>query len=174
MIRLLHERTADVAIGASTLRNQGAPGVVLAARLFLKELNLDSFRAKTEQQFRARLNTATKRLRDRLPRRARNWGAARKAINIFLRDALYNHYLRSRYRLDRIEGWLEVPLDRNVATGLYAETEGASLTRWKTIKVLTPKLSSQYQAVADKVACRKRTQRVHLDLYYFRRKQTDS
>lgn len=171
MIRLLHEHTAEVAIGASTLRNQGAPGVVLAARLFLKELNLDSFRTSTEQQFRARLNTATKRLRDRLPRKARNWGAARKAINIFLRDALYNHYLRSRYRLDHIEGWLEVPLDRNVAMGLCAEPEGDSLPRWKTIKELTSKPSRQYQAVADKVAQRKRTQRVHLDLYYWRRSQ---
>jgi hypothetical protein len=88
MIRLLHERTAEVAIGPSTLRNQGAPGVVLAARQFLKELNLDSFRTSTEQQFRARLNTATKRLKDRLPKKARNWGAARKAINIFLRCPL--------------------------------------------------------------------------------------
>jgi hypothetical protein len=147
---------------------------VLAARLFLKELNLDSFRTGNEQQFRSRLNTATKHLKDRLPRKARNWGAARKAINIFLRDALYNHYLRSRYRLDRLEGWLEVPLDRNVAMGLCAEPEGVKLPRWKSIKSLTEKreeISLQYQAVANKVARRKRTQRVHLDLYYFRRKQ---
>jgi len=168
MIRLLRERTAEVAISPSTLRNQGAPRVVLAARRFLKELNLDSFRASTEPKFRDRLNTATNRLKHLFPRKARNWGAARKAINIFLRDALYNHYLRSRYRLDRIEGWLEVPLDRNVAMGLCAEPEGVKLPRWKTIKELTSKPSRQYQAAADKVARRKRTQRVHLDLHYWR------
>ncbi len=166
----MHERTAELAIGTSTLRNQGAPGVVSAAREFLKELDLDLFRVRNRDSFHARLSAATRRLKGRLPKRARNWGAARKALNIFLRDALYNHYLRSRHGLERLEEWLEVPLDRDVATALRRETQGASLPRWKTIKRLTPKISRRYQAVAQVVARRKGTQRVHLDLYYWRRR----
>jgi hypothetical protein len=61
-----------------------------------------------------------------------------------------------------------VPLDKNVATRLGTEPEGASLPRWKTIKRLKEEISLEYQAVAGKVARRKRTQRVHLDLYYWR------
>ena len=94
-VRLLHERTAELAIGASTLRNQGARGVVANARDFLKELDVGSFRVKDPRLFRSRLNVATRRLRERLPRRARHWGSARKALNIFLRDVLYNHYWSS-------------------------------------------------------------------------------
>lgn len=172
--RLLHERTAELAIGASTLRNQGAKRVVSASREFLKELDLGSFRAKSQEGFRARLNASTKRLRNRLPKGAKNWGAARKALNIFLRDVLYNHYLRSRHRFDRLERWLEVPLDRDVATALCREPEGGGLPRWRTIKRLTPKLSCRYQTVALEVARRKGTERVHLDLYYWRRRQNAS
>ena len=76
--------------------------------------------ATRRQRFQSRLNVATRRLKDRLPKGARNWGAARKALNIFLRDVLYNHYLRSRHHLDRLEEWLEVPLDRDVAAALRA------------------------------------------------------
>ena len=85
-------------------------------------------------------------LKRRLPKGARSWGAARKALNIFLRDVLYNHYLRSHHGLDRLEDWLEVPLDRDVAVALRAESEGGELPRWKTIKRLTPDVSGRYQA----------------------------
>ena len=37
-------------------------------------------------------------------------GAARKAINLFLRDALYNRYLNRRFALSWIQAWIEVPL----------------------------------------------------------------
>src|SRR5438067_10654261 len=147
--RLMHERIAELVIGISTLRNQGAPGVVSAAREFLKQLDLAAFRGGSRERFEARLNVATRRLERRLPRGARNWGAARKALNIFLRDVLYNHYLRSRHALDRLEEWLEVPLDRDVAVALRGESEGAALPRWKTIKRLTPDVSRRYQSVAQ-------------------------
>ena len=168
--RLMQERIAELAIGISTLRNRGAPGVVSAAREFLKRLDLAAFRTGSRQRFQSRLNVATRRLKDRLPKGARNWGAARKALNIFLSDVLYNHYLRSRHHLDRLEEWLEVPLDRDVAAALRAESEGAAPPRWKTIKRLTPDVSRRYQAIAQVVARRRGIQRVHLDLHYWRRR----
>jgi|SRR5439155_11817528 len=131
-----------------------------------------AFRTKTRGQFEMRLNVATRSLKDHLPKGAQNWGTARKALNIFLRDALYNHYLRSHHYLHRIEEWLEIPLDRDVATALRAEPEGAALPRWDGVKIkrLTPRVSRQYQRVAQLVADRRRTQRVHLDLEYWRRR----
>src|SRR5438093_9975989 len=54
--RLMHERIAELAIGISTLRNQGAPGVVSAAREFLKQLDLAAFRGGSRERFEARLN----------------------------------------------------------------------------------------------------------------------
>ena len=168
--RLMQGRIAELAIGTSTLRNQGAPGVLSAARKFLKQLDLAAFRTRTPERFQARLNMTTRHLKGRLPRGARNWGAARKAVNIFLRDVLYNHYLRSRHALNRLEEWLEVPLDRDVAAALRGESEGAALPRWKTIKRLTPDVSRRYQSIAEVVARRKGTDRVHLDLHYWRRR----
>ena len=40
---ILRFRVAEIAVGASALRNQGAPGVVSAARTFLKSLDLAFF-----------------------------------------------------------------------------------------------------------------------------------
>jgi hypothetical protein len=160
---------AELAIGSSTLRNQGAKGVVRSAREFLKRINLETFRAESAGAFDARLDSATEELRRRLPEGARNWGAARKALNVFLRDVLYNSYLRSRYRFDQIETWLEAPLDRYVAHALLGEAEGGLLPPCPTIKRLTPRISAQYQAAARSVAKRMGTAPVHLDLYYWQR-----
>jgi hypothetical protein len=46
-----------------------------------------------------------------LPAGAKNWGAARKALNLVLRDILYNQYLQREYGFNRIGKWLELPLD---------------------------------------------------------------
>jgi hypothetical protein len=139
--------------------------------MLLKDLDLDSFRAKTEEGFHVRLDAETTRLVKRLPKGARNWGTARKALNIFLRDVLYNHYLRSRHRFDELERWLEVPLDRDVATSLRREREGVDLPRWGTIKGLTPEVNRRFQIVARYVAQRSGMERVHLDLRYWRRQE---
>ena len=55
--RLMQGRIAELAIGTSTHRNQGAPGVVSAARKFLKQLDLAAFRTRSPERFQARLNT---------------------------------------------------------------------------------------------------------------------
>jgi hypothetical protein len=49
-----------------------------------------------EIRFRRWLDRQTDNLLDVLPINGRPWGAARKAINLFLRDVLYNQYLSGR------------------------------------------------------------------------------
>lgn len=90
LIAKLQCRTAEFSIGASTLRNQGAKGVVARARALLKDLDLRLYSCKSRGAFRRQLDTDTEWIRRRLPSGARHWGTARKALNIFLRDARYS------------------------------------------------------------------------------------
>jgi hypothetical protein len=168
-IDMVRNRTAELAIGASTLRNQGGPHVVSAARSFLKQLDLQLFGADSPQAFRRVLDQQTARLKAALPPGAQNWGAARKALNIYLRDILYSHYLCGEYGFAGLEEWLELPLDSEAAKGLHSEPEGHALIRWTGVKRLDPKVSESYQDIARQVAARYRTARIHLDLIYWRR-----
>ena len=103
-----------------------------------------------------------------MPARSRSWGRARKALNIFLRNVLYNRYLSGAYSLSSIEQYLEVPLDSYVGIALAGVPEGSGLPKWSSVIGLTAEASEEYQTVARRVAKRKRTAPVHLDLYYFR------
>src|SRR5688500_13024764 len=111
----MQRKVAVSAIPASALRGQGAPGVVGAARDFLTEMSLSRFVVQTESGFVRRLDSATRALCGRLPRRGRAWGTGRKALNLFLRDAMYNVYLARQFGLSRMEPFLEIPLDSYVA-----------------------------------------------------------
>jgi len=165
--RTVQARTARAAIGASALRRQGARGAVAAARDFLASLDLHRFGVANPRVFRARLNGATSRLQRRMPRGARGWGTARKALNIFLRDALYCTYLRDRFRLDRAEALLELPLDSITARQLRRRAGGGRLPRWPGVIKLDRKTSRLYQRQATKTAAKMRIERVHLDAYWW-------
>jgi predicted DCC family thiol-disulfide oxidoreductase YuxK len=164
----LQKRIAVLAIGPSALRNQGAAGVLQKARAFLSDLDPGRFVVSEECQFKARLNAATRALQQTLPEGAQRWGAARKALNLFLRDVSYSFYLARAYRMARVRQWLEVPLDNSVAKGLKSNPLGASLPRWPGIKHLRPRQSARYQRVAALIADEKGVARVDLDLWYFR------
>jgi len=155
-------------IPANAIRNQGAPGVLRAVRAFLRRLSLARFRTRTRPEFEAHLDAVTERLRRRLPADAQHWGAARKALNLFLRDCAYDHHLRTHYGLATVEPWLEVPLDSYVAGALRAARRGRLLPQWPGLKGLTPEDSSRYQEAAQRLAERKGINRVHLDLYWWR------
>lgn len=116
-LRILHNRTAEAAVGPSALRNQGASGVIRVVREYFKRLDLRTFSVSDERDFMQRLDAASDALRERFPKGARNWGAARKALNLFLRDAFYGTFLSKHYHLEKIEPWLEIPLDQYVAAG---------------------------------------------------------
>ena len=167
-IEYLRRRTAELAIGNSTLRNQGARGVAKAARTFLANIDIKSFSVTSEQEFSATLDRATIALSQALPEGARNWGTARKALNIFLRDCLYNQFLCSHFAISHVHPWLEVPLDSHVAKGLRNTFEGNTLPKWTTITGLKHELSDRYQEVAGKVAKKLGCNRVDLDIYLWR------
>ncbi|MDI7266656.1 MAG: hypothetical protein QME96_01515 [Myxococcota bacterium] len=75
---------ARAAVGPSTVRNQGVPGVAVAARSFLVEVELDRFSTSDPTAFAAELESQTLELVAALPTKARSWGLARKCLNIFL------------------------------------------------------------------------------------------
>lgn len=171
MLRLLQERLGKSAIGASTARGMGPVGTIQAARSFLQTCDLRSIKANTPQAYRRRLDDLTEALIARLPVDAKHWGSARKFINIFLRNCAYNRFMCEAYCLDRVEAWMEVPLDSHVAVGLKHDALEANLAlalpRWKTVIGLTPELSDNWQSVAQAIAERGRIHRVHLDVRYW-------
>jgi hypothetical protein len=158
-------------MGSSSLRNQGAAGVLSAARDVAGKVNLRELSRATRKRFQKILDEITQKMLERFPTDAQSWGAARKGLNLFLRDATYNKDLCDFYGLDRLRRWLEVPLDKDVASALKTQPEGKPLPRWPGIKNLTPQVSRKFQAIAAKVAIRSRLARVDLDVYYWRPKQ---
>src|SRR6266487_3891036 len=87
LIDRVRYRVAQTAVGPSALRNQGGPNVVQRARRFLGRIDLNTFNVRAEARFRAQLDESTAELQSYLPQGARNWGTARKALSLFLRDA---------------------------------------------------------------------------------------
>ncbi len=110
-----------------------------------------------------------------MPRGARHWGVARKCLNLFFRDAIYNFYLRKEYKLAKFEKFLEIPLDSYVGHALHrqARDERRDVPPWRTVKGLTPEASAKFQAFASEIARRKRTKRLHLDVAYWGAENTN-
>lgn len=170
---LLQRRLGITAIGASTARGMGPKGTIEAVRLFLGKLDLRAFEAANSHvEFAKALNLATEALRLTMPFEARNWGSARKFMNIFLRDCCYNRHMCEFYRLAEVEQWLEVPLDSLVAQGLRNHDAQNDLPRWKTVIGLTSEQSECFQSFATRFAAEKHVYRVHLDLLFWRTKIT--
>lgn len=155
---------AVTTIGPSALRNQGSAGVIKAAQNYLAVIDLGAFRAKDEGTFLKVLDAATEKLKHTLPRGAQNWGAARKAWNLFLRDICYNRFLCQRYGLEETEEWMEIPLDGLVATALKRKGQRGGLPRWPGLNGLTPEVSAEFQAYARQVAAEQGISRVHVDM----------
>jgi len=113
---MFQRRVAEIAIDPAALRNQGAPGVAKTAREFLATLDFLRFaRCGNQSVFAEELDRQTDLLKNRFPEGAQHWGTARKALNLFLEEAYYHRFLCEAYGLERIEEFLEVPLDSQVA-----------------------------------------------------------
>ena len=169
-LRKIRERLAG-AIGPSTLRNQGAPGVAKVAREFLTDLQLWRLKRMHLDRYTETLDRWTKRLRRKLPPRARNWGTARKALNIFLVEVFFNRFLAREYRMQRLKDVLETPLDSkaNKRIRRFANEKGLPLPKWRGVKGLTDEVSRDYQEVASQMAAENRIPRACLDLIVWRR-----
>ena len=177
IFKMLQRNIAERAIGASTLRNQGASGVIQAARDYCAtKIKFAELSRYNKDRFDRFLEKHTKKLIVSLPEGAQHWGTARKALNIFLRDALYNKYFSRQYNLSRCGAYFELPLDEDVANGLREELSATmKLPKWKNIKGLSCDVSAAYQEAALLVAKKNGIDRVHLDLIYWRnRNKTNS
>src|SRR5689334_14518955 len=93
---LVRRRVANVAIGASTARNMGSKGTIRRVRSFLAAGVLQDLDATSVETFPCYLDEVTNKL---MAEAGVEWGPARKFLNIFLRDALYNYYIRAEYKL---------------------------------------------------------------------------
>ena len=163
-IPTVQRKVAVTAVGPSTLRGQGR-GVLAASQEFLATVSLARVPQSSESRFMGWLDRQTEALLDALPIDGRPWGTARKGINLFLRDVLYNKYLSRRYAFGKIERWLEIPLDSAVARGLKAEAGQGVLPRWPGLKHLDENLSAEFQNFASFHARTLGIERVHLDMY---------
>lgn len=156
------------AFTGTAIRNMGPRGTLERVREYLKAIDLGAIGGATASSYPGLLDDHTEKLRRSLPKGGQHWGLARKSVNLFLRDALYNFYLRTHYGLEKVEPWLEIPVDSYVARRLAKKPEGADLPKWRSVKGLKQEENAQFQTVAAEVAERKHTARVHLDLLFWR------
>lgn len=163
-LKVMQRHTATTCIAPSSLRNQG-PGVLVAARTRLSKISLARIPHSSAVRFGAWLDRETEKILDQLPIRERPWGVARKALNLFLRDALCNQYLARTYGLNEVQQWLEIPLDSIVARTIRSKSLPGTLPAWPGLKHLQREVSDDYQAVAQDMAAERRMARVHLDMY---------
>jgi hypothetical protein len=167
-IHFMQNRIAELAVSPSAVRNQGSPGIAKAARDALKDFDPREFRTRTKKEFNEKLRKATYTLKNKLPADARHWGTARKLLNLFLRDILYNRYLCEHFKFKRIEKWLELPLDSETAQGIKSAIPPHCLPRWPGIKYLKTHESKCFQKAAFWIARQQGKARIHLDLLYWR------
>jgi hypothetical protein len=160
----LQRMVAFTAVGPSAVRGQGK-GVLRASQDFCSHIALGRVSKSSAKAYQLWLDRQTELLLNILPIKNRPWGAARKAINLFLRDALYNKYLSKRFNLQSIEAWFEIPLDSAVAKGLKLRSNRGELPGWPGLKNLRPNISESFQIFASKQALSKGIARVHLDMY---------
>jgi hypothetical protein len=73
------------------IRRMAPPGTLSRVITFLE--NLDLTDTAKQSDYPAYLNDQTTRFMKALLATARHWGMARKCLNLFFRDALYNFYL---------------------------------------------------------------------------------
>lgn len=142
--------------------------MVAHARKFLGGIDLSKFSALSIKEFAQQLDKETNFLANSFPSEGEgNWGAARKSINIFLRDVLYSRHLCEHFNLAHIEPWLEIPLDSDVYKGLSLDSK-ETLPKWPRIKKLDSEVSGKLQNVAKKIAKSLGVSRIHLDVRYWR------
>jgi hypothetical protein len=152
LVHMIQHYVAIDAVGTSAMRSQGR-GVLHVMQEHLVPLSLRGI-PKTRRGFGRWLDSQTEAALVALEGLApeRPWGTARKALNLFLRGCLYNHYLRKNYGLARTEPWLEIPLDGVVARALKKLAGRGKLPVWHGLKRLRPEQSARFQEFAAKHA----------------------
>src|SRR5687767_2834030 len=117
----LVQRFIANSFGIGVIRGMAPPGTLECIWKFLgKTLDLTQVSSVSPCDFQHELDEQTRQFIDAMPDGGKQWGMARKCLNLFLRDALYNFYLRDAYGLGKLEGVLEIPLDSHVGKALRA------------------------------------------------------
>lgn len=174
-IKNMQRRIAQISVGASALRNQGAKGIIdICREYFENSIDLKVFVSSLKSgNHKSYLDKHTSQLLDKFPENGKSWGAARKGLNLFFRDVVYNLYLANHLGIplnkkanDAILKDLEVPLDKDVAMGITSKC--SNLPKWKSIKNLTAKESEKYQSKASEYAKTLDIPKVHIDLEFWR------
>lgn len=176
----IHKRIATTCVTASALRNQGAAGIIEIARdYFSQSISLfELFQGLPDKnKFTDFLNYHTRELLFKFPIGGKSWGAARKGLNLFFRDLVYNKFVAEYFKLPQefieynkaIQN-LEVPLDSYVASGIIVDS-GKPTLKWKSIVNLDQETNDLFQSEALIIAQKRGVARVHLDLYYWRRRE---
>lgn len=144
--------------------------MVSAARVHLFNLDLCDFSVGSEAEFQSVLNRETVKLAKAFPVGGRgNWGAARKSLNIFLRDVVYNRMLSEHFALVRIHSWLELPMDSHCYNGLVLDTPQKKLGKWPGVKHLNVDENAAFQVIARDIATNLGVARCDLDALYWRK-----
>lgn len=167
----MQDYVAELCITPASLRNQGAEGVVQVGRDYMKRLPLRTLAGAPPAKFEKLLNSHTEALRKEFPAKAQAWGAARKALNVFLRSAVFNRHLSEIYSLPALEPLLEIPLDQQTFDFLKLHDGGKVLPSWKGIKGLGSDESRMYQEFAGRLAAELGISRIHLELLCWRKGQ---
>lgn len=164
ILSILQKFVAVESIGVSAMRGQG-PGVLKASQEYVGRIELNKLQIITsEADYIIWLNQHTEALLDILPIRNRPWGAARKALNLFMRACLYNKYISRKFRLEKVEKWMEIPLDSLIAKGLRESKPEVNLPVWQGLKHLRLDQNRIYQNAAMSLAEDIKINRVHLDV----------
>lgn len=158
----MQERMAFTAFGVSAMRKQLKPGVLKKLQKYCSKINLMDYGDKNYRKFDKMLTRDTNALK----RKKAEWGSARKAINLFLRDCAYNKYLSKKYKLNKVEKKLELPLDKKVKDGLRLDV-CKKIAEWVTIKGLEHDQNTKFQKEAQEIAKIAGISRIHLDLKYW-------
>lgn len=167
----LQKRISFLAIGRSAMRNQGPKYMVRQARLFTSAINLTEMaNFWNQKRYVSYLDDQTIKLMAFFPKGARrNFGAARKALNLFFRDILYNSRLVQHYELNTSIHYLsqlEIPLDNQTAKKII-EAVPTTRKNWKGIKYLLPGDNTMLQDTATGIAIENQIARVDLDVYFW-------
>ena len=165
--RALREFTAIQAVGVSAVRGQ-PKGTLRQIHEYLGRVRLERLAGMDCTDYMRWLDARTRYLQRKLPGRDKRWGVARKAMNLFMRDCLYNTYVSRKFYLRRVQQYMEIPLDSRVAHGLRedARERGLRLPQWPGLIGLQQEVSREFQEHATDYASREKLPaRVFLDNY---------
>jgi hypothetical protein len=159
---ILRHHIAFSSVGPTTLRKMVGKGKRKRICNCLTEIDLSVLQ---HRKLAAVIDGWTQELRQKVHIK---WGPARKAINLYLRDISYNFMARRKYRAEKFEKQLEIPLDNKIMSKIRSKT-GSRRLRRSSVKGLTCCLSNDYQQEAQKIADKKKMLRVDLDALWWSR-----